>query len=66
MLFGLKIIISKFQRIMNKIFNLYTKFIIVYIDNVFVFSTSIEQHFKYIQIFLDAVLKNSLVFTTRK
>ena len=42
--FGLKNAPSKFQHIMNDIFNNYTKFTIVYIDDVLVYSNSIEQH----------------------
>ena len=45
--FGLKNAPSEFQNIMNDIFTPYTNFIIVYIDDVLVFSTSIEQHFKH-------------------
>ena len=35
--FGLKNVHSEFQNIMNDIFNDYTKFFIVYIDDVFIF-----------------------------
>ena len=44
--FGLKNVPSEFQRIMNDIFNPYFEFCIVYIDDVLIFSNSIEQHFK--------------------
>ena len=40
--FGLKNAPSEFQHIMNDIFNNYTKFTIVYIDDVLVYSNSIE------------------------
>lgn len=43
---------SEFQNILNAIFNPYTKFIIVYIDDVLVFSDSIEQHWKHLIFFL--------------
>jgi hypothetical protein len=46
--FGLKNAPSKFQRIMNDIFNLYLKLYIIYIDDVLIFSNSIEQHFKHL------------------
>jgi len=39
--FGLKNTPSEFQRIMNDIFNLYSKFCIVYIDDVLIFFNSI-------------------------
>ena len=38
--FGLKNAPSEFQNIMNDIFNTYTKFSIVYIDDVLIFSNS--------------------------
>ena len=40
--FGLKNVPSKFQRIMNDIFNPYFEFYIVYIDDVLFFLNSIE------------------------
>ena len=40
--FGLKNAPSEFQRIMNNIFNAHSKFCIVYIDDVLIFSHSIE------------------------
>ena len=46
--FGLKNAPSEFQNIMNDIFTPYTSFIIVYIDDVLVFSKSIDQHFKHL------------------
>ncbi|XP_061364817.1 uncharacterized protein LOC133308224, partial [Gastrolobium bilobum] len=51
--FGLKNAPSEFQRIMNDIFNPYSTFTIVYIDDVLVFSQSIDQHFKHLHIFVD-------------
>ena len=44
--FGLKNTPSEFQRIMNNIFNAHSKFCIVYIDDVLIFSSSIDHHFK--------------------
>jgi len=46
--FGLKNAPSEFQNIMNDIFTPYTAFIIVYIDDVLVFSNTIDQHFKHL------------------
>ena len=42
MSFGIKNAHCEFQNIMNDIFNDYTKFSIVYIDDVLIFSNSIE------------------------
>ena len=42
--FGLKNAHSEFQNIMNDIFNPYTHFTIVYIDDVLIDSDSIDQH----------------------
>ena len=49
--FGLKNAHSEFQNIMNDIFNNYTKFSIVYIDDVLIFSNSIEEHFQHLNFF---------------
>ena len=49
--FGFKNAPSEFQNIMNDIFNDYTKFSIVYIDDVLIFSNSIEEHFQHLKIF---------------
>ena len=43
--FSLKNYNYKFQNIMNDVFNDYTRFPIVYIDDVIIFSNSIEGHF---------------------
>ena len=42
--FDLKNAPLEFQRIMNDIFNPYSEFCIVYIDDVLIFSNSIEKH----------------------
>ena len=49
--FGLKNAHSEFQNIMNDIFNNYTRFSIVYIDDVIIFSNSIEEHFQHLNFF---------------
>jgi len=49
--FGLKNAPSEFQNIMNDIFNPYSAFITVYINNVPIFSKTIDQHFKHLQVF---------------
>ena len=64
--FGLKNAPSKFQRIMNKIFNNYSNFIIVYIDDVLIFSPNIDQYFKHIRAFIIKVKQNDFVVSPSK
>ena len=64
--FGLKNAPLEFQNIINDIFNPYTSFIIVYIDDVLVFSTSIEQQFKHLNIFINIIVKNGLAVSASK
>ena len=64
--FGLKNAPSEFQNMMNEIFNDYTWFSIVYIDDVIIFSNSIEEHFKHLQIFQQIVRDNGLVISATK
>ena len=64
--FELKNAPSEFQNIMNDIFTPYTSFIIVYIDDVLVFSKTTDLHFKHLQIFLHITKKNRLVVSTTK
>ena len=52
MSFGLKNASSEFQNIMNDIFTPYTNFSIVYIDDVLIFSNSIDQHWKNLETLL--------------
>jgi hypothetical protein len=64
--FGLKNAPSEFQKIMNDIFNAYSEFIIVYIDDVLVFSKNIDQHIKHLKIFKDIIKRNGLVISAPK
>jgi len=64
--FGLKNAPSKFQNIMNDIFTPCTNFIIVYIDDVLVFSNTIDQHFKHLHIFISVMERNSLAASASK
>ncbi|GAB2265572.1 hypothetical protein Dimus_037837 [Dionaea muscipula] len=66
MSFGLKNAPSEYQNIMNDLFNPYTQFILVYIDDVLVFSANIDQHFKHLHIFYDIVKQNGLVISFPK
>ena len=64
--FGLKNAPSEFQNIMNDIFIPYTGFIIVYIDDVLIFSKTIDQHFKHLQIFISVMERNGLAASESK
>ena len=64
--FGLKNAPSEFQKIMNDIFYSFSNFIIVYIDDVLIFSQTIEQHFKHLQIFVKTVKHNGLAVSKTK
>jgi len=64
--FGLKNAPSEFQNVMNDIFTPYTSFVIVYVDDVLVYSNSIYQHFKHLQTFLHIIEKNSLAVSASK
>ena len=64
--FRLKNAPSEFQNIMNDIFTPYTSFIIVYTDNVLVFSKAIDQHFKHLQTFIFVMEKNGLAASVSK
>ena len=52
---------SEFQNIMNVIFTPYTDFSIVYIDDVLIFSKSIDDHWKHLDIFVKVIKHNGLV-----
>ena len=46
--FGLKNAPSEFQNIMNEIFNPFSNHAFVYIDDVLIFSKSLDQHWKHL------------------
>ena len=64
--FGLKNAHSKFQNIMNEIFNQFSDFIIVYIDDVLIYSDSVEQHWQHLNKFVKIVKSNGLSLSTTK
>ena len=51
---------------MNDIFNDHTMFPIVYIDDVLIFSNSIEEHFQHLRIFQKIIKENGLVISAAK
>jgi hypothetical protein len=64
--FGLKNAPSEFQNIMNDIFNHFSHFTIVYIDDVLIFSKSIEEHWKHLNAFLETIKHNGLIVSASK
>ena len=64
--FGLKNAPSEFQNIMNEIFNPFSSHAIVYIDDVLIFSKSLEQHWMHLQAFLHTIKLNGLVVSAPK
>jgi c-di-GMP-related signal transduction protein len=51
---------------MNEIFNPFSKFYIVYIDDVLIFSKSIDEHWKHLNSFLSIIKINGLVVSSPK
>ena len=64
--FGLKNVPFEFQNIMNEIFNPFSTHAIVYIDDVLIFSESLEQHKKHLRGFLNTFKLNGLVVSALK
>ena len=64
--FELKNAPSEFHNIMNDIFYSYYDFLIVYIDDILIFSNNIDQHLKHLRILKDIVKRNSLVLSALK
>nr|KYP44145.1 polyprotein [Cajanus cajan] len=51
---------------MSDIINPYAQFALVYIDDVLMFSNSMEQHIKYLNIFKNVIKKNGMVISKKK
>ena len=64
--FGLKNAHSEFQNIMNEIFNPFSGHAIVCIDDVLIFSKSLDQHWKHLRAFLQIVKLNGLIVSAPK
>jgi len=64
--FGLNNTPSKFQKVMDIIFKPYFYWLVVYIDDVLIFSKNIQEHFKHVNIFKNLVKKNGLVLSKKK
>ena len=57
---------SEFQNIMNNIFTPFTNFSIFYIDDVLIFSKTIDDHWKHLDIFVKVIKHNGLVVLATK
>ena len=66
MSFGLKNAPSEFQRIMNDIYGPYSKFSIVYMDDMLIFPNDIDKHFKHLKTFLHITKINGLAISKSK
>ena len=64
--FDLKNAPSDFQNIMSDIFTPFTDFSIVYINDVLIFSKSINHHWKHLDIFVKVIKQHGLVVSASK
>ena len=64
--FGLKNVSFEFQNIMNDIFNFHFQFIIMYINDVLVFSDSLEKHFVHLKKFFKVIKTNGMTCSSPK
>lgn len=64
--FGLKHAPSKFQKVMESNFKPYFEWLLVYIDDILIFSKNLHDHFKHLNIFLQVVKRNGLVLSKKK
>ena len=55
-----------FKKVKNDIFNSFSHFTIVYIDDVLVYSSSIDEHWKHLYSFLETIKRNGLVVSAKK
>jgi hypothetical protein len=66
MSFGLKNAPAKFQRVMDDTLKPYFDWLIVYIDDILVFSSSLDHHFKHLKMLLQVIKHASLVLSKKK
>lgn len=64
--FGLKNAPAVFQRKMDTIFNKFSKFMCVYIDDILIFSDTIQEHIGHLKIFFETVKKEGLILSKNK
>ena len=67
MLFGLKRALKTFQRLMTKVLELYLyDFVIVYLDDIIIFSQTIKEHLQYMKKVLEALRQARLKLKLEK
>lgn len=65
--FGLTNAVAAFQSVMNDIFRKYlNKFITVYLDDILIFSKSVEEHVKHLEIVLSILKEHKLTVSKEK
>jgi hypothetical protein len=64
--FGIKNAPAKFQRVMDDNLKPYFDWLIVYIDDILVFSSSIDQHFKHLKKLLQVLKQAGIVLSKKK
>ena len=64
--FSLKNAPNEFQNTMNEIFNQYSHFSVLYIDDVLIYSKSIDEHWKHLYLFARIIKSNGLVVSASK
>ena len=64
--FGLKSAPAIFQRKMDDIFRKYNSFVIVYIDDILVFSKNKEEHVSHLKLVFAEFIKHGIVISSKK
>jgi hypothetical protein len=63
---GLKNAPALFQRKMQNIFNKNQEFVLVYIDDLLIFSKSYKEHITHLDVFFREVEQNGLILSKKK